>query len=317
MSKGLYLGIDMGGTHIKMAIVNSDGSIIEETLLDTDIKEKPLNILKSIVKKAKELENYSKVLSIGVGIAGDIDVKTGKLRFSPNLPAWKNVPLKSILEKLTGKEVFVDNDANTAAIGAFCMDAKNKANDLICITLGTGVGGGLIFDKKLYRGASCTAGEIGHISIDYNGPKCKCGNYGCIETYMGAKYISDFARIYLKKHPSKIINELTENKPSKITPQILHTAALKGDKVANAIWKDRGEKLGVFLSVIINFANPDTIVLCGGVSRSGKYLLEPAVKEMKKRAFKSASKACKIILSKYTQKLGVVGAAMLPKHKLS
>lgn len=316
MSKELFLGIDMGGTHIKIAIVGSKGVIIEETMIDTDITAKPVNVIRDIIAKASGLSNYAKTKSIGVGIAGDINCAKGAVRFSPNLPKWKNVPLKELLEKLTKKKTFVDNDANTAGIGAFWLDAKGKACNLICVTLGTGVGGGLIFEKRLYRGASCTAGEIGHITICPEGIKCKCGNTGCIETYMGAKYISAFAKTYLKKHKSKIIDGLVQGNHSKITPKILSDAALKGDKTAAEIWKDRGIKLGIFLAGIINFANPDTIVVCGGVSRAGKYLIGPAIKEIEKRAFKTAVKACKIIVSHYTHNLGVVGAAMLPKHSL-
>ncbi len=313
MADKLYLGIDMGGTHIKIAIVDVNGSILEETVMDTDIKEKPVKVIEAIIKKASELTNYKKTSSIGVGIAGDINCEKGIVRFSPNLPMWKNIPLQKILQEKTKKKAFVDNDANTAGIGAFWLDAKAKSKNLICVTLGTGVGGGLIFDKKLYRGASCTAGEIGHITIDYKGNKCKCGNTGCIETYVGANYLSNYARKYLENKKSKIISQLTSDNHSKITPKILYAAAVKGDKAAIEIWKYTGEKLGILLAGLLNFFNPDTIVLCGGVSQAGNFLLGPAKKEMEKRAFKSALKSCKVVVSKYTHKLGVVGAAMLPE----
>jgi glucokinase len=246
-----------------------------------------------------------------VGVAGDINCDKGIVRFSPNLPKWKNVKLKEIMGKLSKKKVYVDNDANTAAIGAFWLDTKGKSDNLICVTLGTGVGGGLIFGKKLYRGTSCTAGEIGHITIDPKGRKCKCGNLGCAETYIGAKYISEYSKNYLNRHASKIIDKLTGKDHSKITPKILHDAAVKGDKPAIEIWRYIGEKLGLLLAGILNFSNPDTVVLCGGVSHAGKFLTDPAKKEMKERAFKTAVKACKLKVSHYTSRLGVVGAAML------
>ncbi|MCL2485464.1 MAG: ROK family protein [Endomicrobia bacterium] len=308
-----YLGIDMGGTHVKIAIVNSLCNIVEETVIDTDITAKPLDVIKTIISKASKLKNYSKVECIGVGIAGDVNCFDGSVRFSPNLPKWKNVALKQILEKLTKKKAFVDNDANTASIGAFWLDAKAKPVNLVCVTLGTGVGGGLIFNKKLYRGSSCTAGEIGHITVDPSGHKCKCGNKGCVETFVGAKYISKYAVEYLKTHKSPIIDKLVNGDHSKITPKVLSLAAAKGDKAAIAVWSYIGEKLGILFACIVNFVNPDAIVLCGGVSHAGKYLIEPAKREMKSRAFASAVKKCKIVISKYTNKLGVVGAAMLPK----
>ncbi|MDR2817886.1 MAG: ROK family protein [Endomicrobium sp.] len=314
MSKDLYLGIDMGGTQIKVAVVTSKGVIEEETVMFTDINENPSKVLSSVVYLASKLKNYPKIKSIGVGIAGDIDSKRGIVRFSPNLPKWKNVQLKKMLEKLTNKKTFVDNDANTAAVGAFWLDVKGKSQNLICITLGTGVGGGLIFNKKLYVGASGTAGEVGHITIDPYGRNCNCGNRGCIETFVGAKYLSEYASKYLKKNKSQILDKLTGKKYAQVTPQVLSKAALLGDKSANEIWDRVGEKLGIFLSIIINFANPDTVVLCGGLSHAARYFLPHARSEMKGRAFKSAQKACKIMVSKYTHKLGVVGAAMLPKH---
>ncbi|MCL2144183.1 MAG: ROK family protein [Endomicrobia bacterium] len=311
MSTQLYLGVDMGGTNIKIAIVNCKGKIIEETSLKTELKQTPENVIQSIISQASALKNYSKTKNIGIGIAGDIDFTKGIVRFSPNLPKWKNVKLKEIMENLTNKKVKVDNDANTAAIGAFWLDAKGKSDNLVCVTLGTGVGGGLIFGKKLYRGTTCTAGEIGHITIDPNGCKCKCGNSGCAETYIGAKYVSEYAKIYLNKHNSKMIDEVTGKDYSLITPKVLYDAAVKGDKAAVEIWRYVGEKLGILLAGLLNFANPDTVILCGGVSLAGRYLTAPANREIEERAFKSAVKACKIKVSHYTSKLGVVGAAML------
>lgn len=315
MSTKLYLGIDMGGTNIKIAVVSSKGLIVEETMIKTDLKQMPLKVIQDVIEQASKLKNYSKTQSIGIGIAGDIDCHKGIVRFSPNIPKWRNVKLKEIMEKLTKKKTFVDNDANTASIGAFWLDTGGKSNNLICVTLGTGVGGGLIFGKKLYRGSTCTAGEIGHITIDPNGRRCKCGNSGCAETFIGAKYIAEYSKNYLNKHCSKIINQLTGKDHSKITPQVLYNAAIKGDKAAIAIWKYVGEKLGVLLAGLLNCANPDTIVLCGGVSHAGRFLTKPAKEEMEERAFKSAVKACKLKVSHYTSKLGVVGAAMLAYHQ--
>jgi glucokinase len=314
MPRDLYLGIDMGGTQIKIAVVTSKGTIKEETSIPTDIKVEPFSILKSIVDGSIKLKNYSKIKSIGVGIAGDIDSKNGIVRFSPNLPKWKNIELKKILERLTNKKTFVDNDANTASLGAFWLDTKGKSNNLICITLGTGVGGGLIFNKSLYVGTSGTAGEVGHITIDPYGEKCNCGNRGCIETFVGAKYLSEYASKYFKNNRSHILDKITNKEYSLITPHLLAKTASLGDKSAKEIWDIVGEKLGIFLSIVINFSNPDTIVLCGGLSHAAKYFFPRLKSEVNIRTFRSASKACKIIVSKYTHKLGVVGAAMLPKH---
>ncbi|MGE4385583.1 MAG: ROK family protein [Endomicrobiaceae bacterium] len=313
MSK-FYLGIDMGGTSIKIAVVNDKADIIEESALDTDIKAKPEKVIVDIVNACKKLKFYNKVKSIGLGIAGDVDFKNGIVRFSPNLPKWKNVKLKKELEKITKKIVFVDNDANTACIGAYWLDLKAKSDNMICVTLGTGVGGGIIIDKKLYRGNTGTAGEIGHMTLELNGNKCNCGNFGCAEAYIGAKYLVRQAVELMKTQKSEYILQLADYDESKITPRILSVAAAKGDSVAKHIWLCAGQKLGILLANIINFINPDSIVLCGGISKSGKELLKYANKEIKLRAFNTAADSCKIIISKYTSKLGVVGAAMLIKN---
>ncbi|MDD5102669.1 MAG: ROK family protein, partial [Endomicrobiaceae bacterium] len=213
-----HLGIDMGGTSIKIAIVDDKANVIEESALSTDIKAQPKKVIQDIINICTKLKFYNKVKSIGIGIAGDVDFKKGVVRFSPNLPKWKNIQLKKEIEKLTKKIVFVDNDANTACIGAFWLDLKAKSDNMICVTLGTGVGGGIIVDKKLYRGNTGTAGEIGHMTLEINGNKCNCGNFGCAETYIGAKYLVKQAIELMNSKKSKYILKLANNDKSKITP---------------------------------------------------------------------------------------------------
>jgi glucokinase len=309
-----YLGVDMGGTLIKIAIVDDKANVIEEAVVNTDINASPKSVIENIVEVFKKFKNYNKVKTIGIGIAGDIDFKQGIVRLSPNLPKWNKVQLKKDIEKLTGKKVFVDNDANTAAIGAYWLDIKAKADNMVCVTLGTGVGGGIIINKKLFRGNSGTAGEIGHITVEPDGRKCNCGNYGCAETYIGVRHIVKETIDLLKTKKSKYIVKLANNDIEQITPKLLSQAAEKGDVVAKKVWNNAGEKLGILLSDIIDFFNPDCIVLCGGISNAGDLIIKPAKEQIKKRAFKTAAKACKIVVSKYTSKLGVVGAAMLVKN---
>ena len=309
-----YLGADMGGTLIKIAIVDDKANVIEEAVVNTDINASPKSVIENIVEVFKKFKNYNKVKTIGIGIAGDIDFKQGIVRLSPNLPKWNKVQLKRDIEKLTGKKVFVDNDANTAAIGAYWLDIKAKADNMVCVTLGTGVGGGIIINKKLFRGNSGTAGEIGHITVEPDGRKCNCGNYGCAETYIGVRHIVKETIDLLKTKKSKYIVKLANNDIEQITPKLLSQAAEKGDVVAKKVWNNAGEKLGILLSDIIDFFNPDCIVLCGGISNAGDLIIKPAKEQIKKRAFKTAAKACKIVVSKYTSKLGVVGAAMLVKN---
>ena len=309
-----YLGVDMGGTLIKIAIVDDKANVIEEAVVNTDINANPKSVIENITEVFKKFKHYNRVKTIGIGIAGDIDFRQGIVRMSPNLPKWNKVQLKRDIEKITGKIVYVDNDANTAAIGAYWLDIKAKADNMICVTLGTGVGGGIIINKKLFRGNNGTAGEIGHITVEPYGRKCNCGNYGCAETYIGVRHIVKETIDLLKTTKSKYILRLANNDIEQITPKLLSQAAEKGDLVAKKVWKGAGERLGILLSDIIDFFNPDCIVLCGGISNAGDLIIKPAKEQIKKRAFKTAAKACKIVVSKYTSKLGVVGAAMLVKN---
>ena len=202
-----YLGVDMGGTLIKIAIVDDKANVIEEAVVNTDINASPKSVIENITEVFKKFKHYNKVKTIGIGIAGDIDFKQGIVRISPNLPKWNKVQLKRDIEKITGKTVYVDNDANTAAIGAYWLDIKAKADNMICVTLGTGVGGGIIINKKLFRGNNGTAGEIGHITVIPDGRKCNCGNYGCAETYIGVRHIVKETIDLLKTNKSKYIYE--------------------------------------------------------------------------------------------------------------
>lgn len=311
--KKLYLGIDLGGTEIKLAIVDDAGRIIEEMGIPHNGASIPHIVTAEIIGRARNMRNFDHVVGTGIGVAGDIDQEAGIVRFSPNLGNWKKVPLRTMLKgRLPGK-ILIDNDANVAAVGAYWLDAKGKARNLICVTLGTGVGGGIICQGKLYRGSTGTAGELGHMSFDHDGPKCNCGSFGCIERYIGAPHLSRFAQGLVEAEGSPVISRLVKNDLSAITPHILARAATLGDPLAKRIWKDAGEKLGVVLASIINFYNPEMIVLAGGVSKAGRLLVAPAARIVHERAFATSAHACKIVVSRFTQKLGVVGAALLAK----
>jgi glucokinase len=312
--KRFYLGIDLGGSEVKLAVVDEKGAIIDKNSFSNNYLSTPKDVAAKITNYAKKLKGFGRVSATGIGVAGDIDQKTGVVRFSPNMKNWKNIHLGAMLKNKLPSPIVIDNDANAAALGAFWLDAKGAAKNLICITLGTGIGGGLIFGGKLYTGSTGSAGEIGHIPIDPYGAKCNCGNHGCIERYLGANYLSESARNDPKIQKSAIINKLVKGDLSAITPKILSTAALKGDKNALRVWKCYGEKLGIILSAVINLLNPDMIVLAGGVSKAGPLIMGPLVKTINDRAFKTAARKCKVIISHYTKRLGVVGSALLTKN---
>ncbi len=307
------MGIDCGGTNLKVALVKPGGEIFKWTLAPINFKQKEERALRDIAKAVLTFlkkNEVTQVERVGMGIAGDVDQVEGVVRFSPNL-GWKNVRVSAPLCQALGMPVILDNDANCAAWGAYCLDAKRNCQNLLCLTLGTGVGGGVILGRKLYRGSTGSAGEFGHMSIQFNGRKCKCGNLGCLESMLGAWGLTLSAEEGMDRGLSPELLRLTANGKKKITPKLIARAAHRKDAFAVALWQESGEHLGAALANLVNLFNPDRIVLCGGVSKVGKLLLDPTRRELAKRAFLVPAKHVRLTISQYDERLGVVGAALL------
>ena len=307
------VGVDIGGTNVTLALVTRKGKIVKKIRFPTRVEEGKAKTIKRIIKALGEvMEGLSleSIEGIGIGAAGDIDQDKGIVRFSPNL-FWKNVPLVRLIKKKFNTKVVLDNDANAAAWGTYVLETKRKIKNLLCITLGTGVGGGLIINGGIYHGASGTAGEIGHITVDPQGQKCNCGNYGCLETYVGAAYIVKKAIKEIKKGEKSLIKKLARGNLHSITSQTIQAAALKGDKLARRIWKEVGEYLGIGLSGVINLLNPEVIVFGGGVTRAQELIFKPMRAELRKRAFVVPFEKVKFTHTKFGADLGVIGAALL------
>jgi len=307
------IGIDIGGTNVTVALVTKKGKIVKKIKFPTRVEEGKTKIIKRIVKaldKVMKGLGSNSIEGIGIGAAGDIDQDRGIVRFSPNL-FWKNVPLVRLIKKKFNLKVVLDNDANAAAWGTYILETKRKAKNLLCITLGTGVGGGLIINGKIYHGASGSAGEIGHMTVNPQGQKCNCGNYGCLETYVGSAYIVRKAIKEIRKGERSLIKKLAGGNLQSITSQTIQTAALKGDKLARRIWKEAGEYLGITLSGVINLLNPGVVVFGGGVAKAEELIFQPMKKEIRKRTFKVPFEKVKFTRTKFGADLGVIGAALL------
>jgi len=307
------IGVDIGGTNITVALVTEKGEIARKIRMSTRAEEGETKTIERIVRALDIVMDglpSNSIRGIGIGAAGDIDQNKGIVRFSPNL-SWKNVPLVRLIRKKFNMKVVLDNDANAAAWGAYNLEAGKKAKSLLCVTLGTGVGGGLILDGKIYHGASGSAGEIGHITLNPQGQKCKCGNYGCLETYVGSGYIIKKVVSEIKKGNKSLINKIAGGNLKSITPETIQTAALKGDKLARRIWREAGKNLGIALSGVINLLNPDVIVFGGGLAKAGDLIFKPMKVEARKRTFKSPFDKVKFSCTKMGEDLGVVGAALL------
>jgi len=290
------VGIDIGGTKILIAKISKTGILKKGVRFPTSDDE-PRKVLEKIITEIKKFGNIS---AVGISIAGDVDSKKGILRYSPNLPKWRNVRLKQYFEKKLHIPIVVDNDANCAAYGSYTIDGERKYKNFITVTLGTGVGGGIIIDGKLYGGSTGSAGEIGHITINPDGPKCNCGNRGCLETYIGTKGIIRTA-------------EKLGLKDKDATPATISEKARKGNKKALKVYERFSEYLAVGIGGLINIFNPDMLTFSGGVSNNWDLIEKRFFDELKKRTFKTPLEHIKIIKSKNPGNLGAIGTALLSK----
>ena len=307
------IGVDLGGTKIKFGIVSSEGKIMKKLSLPTmanDGVEKSLSQIKkgiaTLIKNSKQ-----KISGIGIGAPGVVSLKKGTVENPPNLLGWERVHLGKIMSKEFGLPVFVENDANAAAIGEFIYGADKKLESFIMITLGTGVGGGIIFEKKLFRGEFGAAGEIGHITINIDGPKCKCGSFGCLETYLGNNYLISNVKEKLKEHKNSMIFELLGNDLNNLSPKTIHDASLKGDVFSKNIIEDVGDKLGYGLASIVNVLDISNIIIGGGVSGFGAPLIKSTTESLKERVLKPLKSRIKVYQAGLKNNAGIKGASSL------
>ncbi|TYR82416.1 ROK family glucokinase [Priestia megaterium] len=316
------VGVDLGGTTIKMAFINQYGEIIHKWEIKTDISEQgrkiPTDIAKSIDKKVGELgESKTKLLGIGIGAPGPVNFANGSIEVAVNL-GWEKFPIKDILEVETALPVVVDNDANIAAIGEMWKGAGDGAKDLLCVTLGTGVGGGVIANGEIVHGVNGAAGEIGHItSIVEGGAPCNCGKTGCLETIASATGVVRLAMEELIETDKESVLRTLLAENDYLTAKNIFDAAREKDELAVSVVDKVAFHLGLALANSANALNPEKIVLGGGVSRAGDILLD-AVKEYFKRfAFPRVSQGVELAIATLGNDAGIIGGAWLVKACIS
>lgn len=306
----ISFGIDIGGTFIKIIAVNEKGKILKNQKFQTPCQltaAKFLNFLAEIVNSWKK-ELKAKNAVIGIGIAGDTDNKKGILRFAPNIP-WANLKIADGLKKLTNCKCFASNDANMAAFGIYKKEINKKYKDVLVLTLGTGVGGGIIVDGKLHQGTTGSAGEFGHIKVadSETGNLCGCGARGCVESYIGTNNLKKLTLKYAKENPISEIAKILKKEGFSV--KILSDAAKKKDKFSLSIWQNFGHYLGLALADLVLMFNPGAIVLSGGVSGGAKYFMPSLNKVLKEQKIKEPFKNIKLLISK-TKNVGALGAAL-------
>ncbi|MFH1848181.1 MAG: ROK family glucokinase [Candidatus Omnitrophota bacterium] len=314
--KKYTVAIDLGGTTINMAVVKSPDTIAKKIVLSTKAfssKDGIINAISDTVKKLmRELHlKKSDILGIGIGTPGLVDSQKGVIHYLVNIRGWKNVPLKRILEKKTGLPTFLDNDVNLMTLGELYYGAGKGAQNIICLTLGTGVGGGIVVDGKIYRGSTLSAGEIGHVPLNEKGPKCNCGGSGCIERYVGNEAITRLAVNEVKRNRKSRILKIAGGKLGDITPETVTRAARTGDPLAKEIWRRIAAHLGIGLSGIVNTLNPETIIIGGGVAEAGKFLFDPLRDVIHSRAMRVPARAAKVLKARLGRQAGLIGASVL------
>lgn len=289
MSK-VSIGIDVGGTYAKIGLVNSRGEVLRSERLPTQPRKGPA----AFVRRAKAVIREWPKAPIGLALAGGVDSTRGALLFVPNLPGWTGYSFK----KAFGPRTVVENDANAAAWGGWRVALKGKPRTTIAVTLGTGVGGGLIVDGRLHRGAGGYAGEIGHMTLELNGPLCRCGRRGCLEAYAGSYGIARGARRYMRRPPSPF------------SPKALAEAARAGDRGARRAWNEVGERLGQGLANLVLVFNPDAVLILGGVAAAGHLVLDPVKKVFAAQPFREPFRHL-TLFAPGDRDWGVIGAALL------
>jgi len=298
----LILGVDLGGSKILTAVVKPGGEMLSSDESATPATEGRDIVIQSILDSAHSALRQasctiSEISAIGIGAPGISNPEAGILFTSPNLPGWRNVLLRDIIQNKLDKKTFLINDANAAALGELYFGAAQGTRNFIYITLSTGIGGGIVIDGKIYTGAIGIAGEVGHMTIDDNGPLCNCGNKGCWEALASGTALAREAKRRIKEGTKTSILKYVEGDSEKMTAQIIHSAAEKGDKLAKDLIARTGYYVGVGIANLINIFNPELIVIGGGLSNIGDMLLKPAFKVAAERSYKEAFQACLLYTS--------------------
>jgi glucokinase len=310
------LGIDIGGTNLVVGSVAEDGSALhalgsEPTHAEageTDVLDRLIALAKRTIDQTRSEVPGAEIIGIGVGAPGPLDTKSGIVLLTPNL-GWVNLPLRRIIHERLGLPAALDNDANCAVLGEWWMGAARGTRNAIGITIGTGIGGGIIVDGKLYHGASDCAGEIGHTTIDTEGRRCKCGNYGCLEAYASGPNIALRACEGIEAGAVSQLASYVDGELGKITAQTVYQAAHDGDDLALEVVNDTAKFLGAGIANLVNVFNPEVVVVCGGVTLAGEHLFGPLRREVARRAFKPAVAVCRIVPCELSGTAGVYGAA--------
>ena len=311
------IGVDLGGTNIVVGAMPLDGTreygvrtepTHSELGADSVIERIGRMIDEVIAQTGTETGAARRdFIGVGIGAPGPLDREHGIVIVTPNL-GWRDFPLRDRVSARVKLPATLDNDANCATVGEWWRGAAAGGRNVVGMTIGTGIGGGLILEGQLYHGSSDVAGEVGHTTIDPTGRRCKCGNYGCLEAYASGPAIAQRATEALAGGEASLLRELIQDDMSRMTARIVYDAATLGDPLAVEVVRETARFLGTGVANLLNIFNPDVVVLAGGVATAGDALFEPLRAEVRRRAFRPAVEACRIVGGTLAGTAGVVGA---------
>ncbi len=320
MDSALSIGVDLGGTKVAIALVDAEGHVVAAARGSTGLLPDPSATVTDIVASVRKLSaaaGKASIKGMGVGVAGQVDPTTGTVHTAPNL-GWKNVPLQAELEQALQMPVLVTNDVQAAVWGEWLFGAGHGFDDIVCLFVGTGIGGGVIAGGHLLVGCSGSAAEFGHTIIDRNGPPCRCGNHGCLEALAGGWAIAQRAREATQADPSAgaALLALAENRREDLTAALVAQAAHQGDPLARRLVAESGEALAVGVASIVNAFNPCLVILGGGVIEGLPELIQMVKEGVPHRALAAAVEPLRIVKAALGEHAGVIGAAALIRERL-
>lgn len=315
-----YVGIDLGGTNISVGVVNENYEIISKASTKTNCPRPAVEIAADMAKMSLEAIKKTELTVddiewVGIGTPGIANSESGIIEYSNNL-GFENVPMSEYIRKYINKPVFIENDANAAAYGEFVAGAAKGTTHAVCITLGTGVGGGIIIDKKIYTGFNFAGAEIGHTVLEVDGPPCTCGRKGCFEVFSSATGLIRMTNEAMDKNKASLMWKLYSEKGSKVSARTSFDAMRMGDKVATEVVNKYIKYLASGITNIINTFQPDILCIGGGVCNEGDYLLTPIKELVKNEVYtRNSSKNTEIVIAKLGNDAGIIGAAFLGNSK--
>ena len=311
-----YIGCDLGGTNLRAAIVDVDtGTVVHQMSIPTLAREGPEAVMKRMAGLFLQLIDWAgmkkeEIGGIGIGVPGVLDLEKGETLFLPNLSStWPNVPLGDTITNLTGLPTVLLNDVRSMTNGEWCFGAGRGVDTVAVFAVGTGIGGGLVINGQLHLGIGGTAAELGHMVIDFNGPRCGCGNYGCLEAYASGPAITAMALKAVTQGLTTKIADLCENDLNRVSPELIAQAAHEGDELAKDIYERAGFYLGVAAGIVCVTVSPRRIVIAGGVSQAGDLLLDPIRRTLRERISVMPVEKVDVVQSQLGNNAGVIGVA--------